>query len=215
MVAVDAARANAHNPSEDRGALKDCVRSEAPLPSGAVEPLQRANPSSGAGSARLRRCSSWDSQIRTRDLMKLHSLAASLTLAGLTVLGLGSPASAGDVLPFQGVMAGTADVSEFPVVVLRATGNATHLGDFSVTMPHFVTPPTAVGTFEFVAANGDKIFGTMTGDSVPAEMPNFLRIVETANITGGTGRFDGAGGGFTLTRLYNRVTLSTSGTFSG
>src|SRR5262245_52104536 len=147
--------------------------------------------------------------------MKLHAFAASLALAGLTVLGLGSPASAGDALPFQGVMTGTADVSEFPFVVVRATGNATYLGDFSFTMPHFVTPPTAVGTFEFVASNGDKLYGTMTGDSVPADIPNFLRIVETMNITGGTGRFEGAMGGCTLTRLYNRVTLLTSGTFSG
>src|SRR5262245_40681559 len=147
--------------------------------------------------------------------MKLHAFAASLALAGLTVLGLGSPASAGDALPFQGVMAGTADVSEFPYAVVRATGSATFLGDFSFTMPHYVTPPTAVGTFEFVASNGDKIFGTMTGDSAPADMPNFLRIVETRNITGGTGRFDGATGGFTLTRLYNRGTLLTSGTFAG
>src|SRR5262245_20942431 len=139
--------------------------------------------------------------------MRAHTLAASVALAVLAVLGSGSPASAGDQMPFQGSLSGTADVSEFPFAIVRATGNGTFLGDFTFTMPHLVTPPTAVGTFEFMAANGDKIVGTMTGDSAPAEVPSFLSIVETMTITGGTGRFVGASGGFRLTRLYSRVTL--------
>jgi len=40
-------------------------------------------------------------------------------------------------------------------------------------------------------------------------------IVELVNITGGTGRFQGATGGFTLDRLIDQTTGLTSGSLKG
>jgi hypothetical protein len=42
-----------------------------------------------------------------------------------------------------------------------------------------------------------------------------VRIVEGATITGGTGRFAGATGSFTVVRLYDPVAGTTVGSFEG
>ena len=53
------------------------------------------------------------------------------------------------------------------------------------------------GTLELVAANGDKIFATFTGLGTFIN-PTTASVVEIATITGGTGRFAGATGTFTI-----------------
>ncbi|MGI8980632.1 MAG: hypothetical protein ACR2FY_15495, partial [Pirellulaceae bacterium] len=70
------------------------------------------------------------------------------------------------------------------------------------------------GTFLFTAANGDTVFGTISGQATFTP-PNVLSIVGTATITGGTGRFVGATGSFTVERLKNTVTGETIGVFEG
>ena len=45
--------------------------------------------------------------------------------------------------------------------------------------------------------------------------PGFLYIVETATITGGTGRFAGATGSFVCERLYDIAGGTTIGSFDG
>jgi hypothetical protein len=149
--------------------------------------------------------------------MKRHTFAAGLALAVLAVMGLGGPGAAGEQVPFLGYLQGSADTSGFPSVVLNAAGHATHLGRFTFTNPHIVNPLTmaAAGTFEFVAADGDKLVGSQTGIAALTAIPNVLYIVETATITGGTGRFAGASGGFTIKRLFNRVSGATIGSFKG
>jgi hypothetical protein len=97
---------------------------------------------------------------------------------------------------------------------VEAVGNATHLGRFTLDIPHLVTPPNGAGDYHFVAANGDTLSAEFTGVSAPAG-PGFLYIVETATITGGTGRFTGATGGFVCERLYNIATGATIGDFTG
>ena len=42
-----------------------------------------------------------------------------------------------------------------------------------------------------------------------------LKIIETYTITGGTGRFAGANGTFTVERTANQATGETSGTMNG
>ena len=90
------------------------------------------------------------------------------------------------------------------------TGNATHLGRFTLSMPHEVnladTPISATGTFVFIAANGDQVSGTFTG-LIDSGAPPVVHVTETAAITGGTGRFAGASGGFTFSRSVNLVDL--------
>jgi hypothetical protein len=68
---------------------------------------------------------------------------------------------------------------------------------------------------EFIAANGDVIFTTIVGQGEPTDTPGINRIVEINTITGGTGRFAGAKGSFTLERLVDLTTGSTSGSFHG
>jgi hypothetical protein len=111
------------------------------------------------------------------------------------------------------------DTVEFPnlFVDLSGTGNATQLGRFAMTLQAQIDLQTGVGvgTISFVAANGDSIFATETGQATDTPDPNIVSIVELATITGGTGRFAGATGTFTLERLLNLITGISSGSFSG
>ena len=124
-------------------------------------------------------------------------------------------------MPFKGSLDG--NVTHTPVdaqtdyVVVEATGTASQLGQFAVTAPHFVntTTRTAAGTYEFTAANGDKVHAEFTGQARPTATPGVISIVETATITGGTGRFAGATGSFVVERLFDRVADTTSGSFEG
>jgi hypothetical protein len=151
--------------------------------------------------------------------MKRHRSAASLALAVLAVLGLASPALAQQQVPFKGGLEGVVKVGAptplgIPVVV-NATGNATHLGQFALAIPHLVNRPTAEGIYQFVAANGDTLTASFKGKAMPTATPGVLSIVEIATITGGTGRFAGATGSFTCVRLYNMGTGTTAGSFTG
>jgi hypothetical protein len=153
--------------------------------------------------------------------MKRFSSTASLALAVVAVLGLASSARAGEQVPFKGSLEGV--VSHTPVddhtdfVLVEATGTATQLGKFAVAVPHYVDLPTrtAAGYYEFTAANGDTLYAESTGKASPTATPGVIAIVETATITGGTGRFAGATGRFIVERLYDRIAGTTIGSFEG
>ena len=70
-----------------------------------------------------------------------------------------------------------------------------------------------IGTYTFTAANGDTLTASFTGQAQPA--PPLVSIVEHATITGGTGRFSGATGNFTVNRTFNQATGATEGSFEG
>ena len=76
---------------------------------------------------------------------------------------------------------------------------------------------TAIGSYEFTAANGDTVYAEFTGLATPTMIDGvfYLHIVETATIKGGTGRFAGATGAFVCERLYNPVAGTTIGSFDG
>src|SRR5262249_29875397 len=150
---------------------------------------------------------------------KRYSSAASLGLAVLAVLGL-TGAAAAQPVPFLGRLDGVATITGVPPIVsvlVNAKGNATQLGQFTLAIPHTVngTTGTATGSYQFTAANGDRLIATFKGQSALTATPGILSIVETATITGGTGRFAGATGGFICQRLFNRVTGRTTGSFQG
>jgi hypothetical protein len=152
--------------------------------------------------------------------MKRFISAATLVLALLTAQGFASRALAGEQVPFRGTLQGDVTRSGAPPIVsvnISAEGTATVLGQFAVSIPHSVNvvTRTATGSYLFEAANGDTLTATFTGASTATADPTVLYIVETATITGGTGRFAGATGGFTAERLYDTIAGTTIGSFEG
>ena len=154
--------------------------------------------------------------------MNRHSSAASLALAVLAVLGLTAPVAAGEQVPFKGRLEGTyTRTGIFPFFHLEPTvnGQATQLGQFTCYLPHDVNllamPPGGTGTFEFIAANGDTVYGTFDTHATPTAMPGVIYAVEQMTISGGTGRFANASGNFITERLVDTVNLTTVGSFEG
>jgi hypothetical protein len=152
--------------------------------------------------------------------MKHFHSPTGLLAAVLAVLSVAGPAAAGDQVPFKGSLKG--DVTRIldpPLVYVdvQATGKATELGRFTLEIPHIVdtTTRTATGSYQFTAANGDMVYADFTGQATPTDTPGVLYIVETATITGGTGRFAGATGTFTAERWYDTAAGTTFGDFDG
>jgi hypothetical protein len=147
--------------------------------------------------------------------------SASLSIASLEAKVTGAGVLSNDQeVPFKGRLEGTATITPgtppFLSVSIEGTGNATHLGRFTVEIPHVVntTNRTSTGTYEFTAANGDTLTAGFTGQAT-LTAPGVLSVVETATITGGTGRFANATGSFTVERLFNQITGLTTGSFEG
>jgi hypothetical protein len=153
--------------------------------------------------------------------MKRHSFAASLALGLLSILAIAGPLAATEATPFRGSYEGSFTVTSatppFIDAFLEGAGHATHLGRFTVTEPHHVNLETATGTgtFTFVAANGDTMTADVNAEAFPTDDPDVLLIVEHATITGGTGRFAGATGSFTVERVQDIPTSTTSSSFEG
>ena len=152
----------------------------------------------------------------TKTVLYLQMTALLLTAA------LAGPAAAGKEVPFRGSFRGVdiADV-QYPTLFVdgSASGNATHLGRFTMTyeleVDLLTLPIESFGSSVFTAANGDSLFTDIIGLGTPTEDPDVLFIVETFTITGGTGRFAGATGSFTSERLLDTVTNISSGSFDG
>jgi hypothetical protein len=152
--------------------------------------------------------------------MNRYSLTAILALAVLAVLALAGPAAAEKQVPFKGSVAGDVTVTGAPPklsALVEGAGTATQLGRYTVDIPHTVDVRyrTACGTYEFTAANGDKLYARFKGIAKVTETPGVLYIEETATITGGTGRFDGATGSFSVERWYDTIAGTTMGSFEG
>lgn len=141
------------------------------------------------------------------------------SLLDLAVPDAGASSHAPKYVPFKGSFAGTQSVTplEPPSVFVNgsATGTATHLGLFTVEFPHTVNFVTRVGegTYTFTAANGDTLTADFLGQAQGA--PPLISILEQATVTGGTGRFAGATGTFTVQRQFNQATGVTEGSFEG
>ena len=135
----------------------------------------------------------------------------------LVTAALAGPASAGKSVPFKGSVQAV-EVSAFHPPTFSVDGSgagrATHLGKFTFTYEFEVVIATGVGvgSAEFTAANGDTLTANFTGQ---AQRGAIISIVEHATISGGTGRFAGATGSFTVERLYDPSTGATSGSFEG
>ena len=97
-------------------------------------------------------------------------------------------------------------------VVIRttATGVGTRLGRFSLDreVTGNLLNFTAAGSARWIAANGDVIYTTVFGQAELSDLPGgFLKVTETHTITGGTGRFAGVQGSFTV-ELFHKLEVS-------
>lgn len=156
--------------------------------------------------------------------MKKTFVAIGIVLLLLIVVASVTFASPGQKqLPFKGSLHAVENNQvDWPTIYVHGSGsgNATILGKFSVTYEGVVhNDENGVGTASpsahFVAANGDSLFAEGSGLGVPTETPGVNRIVEEYTITGGTGRFAGATGSFTVERLITLATGVTDGTIEG
>jgi hypothetical protein len=125
-------------------------------------------------------------------------MAAMILTAALAV-----PAAAQNQVPFKGTFQGndTESPGPSPTMVLlttNATGTGTHLGQFSFTQKVTVNHAnlTDTGAAHWIAANGDSIDTTVVGSGIPGD--GVFTVTEIHTITGGTGRFSGAQGSFTV-----------------
>jgi len=143
-----------------------------------------------------------------------------LPMAALILAALGVPAAAQKQVPFKGAMQGhdtdIGSTNTTVTVLTVGTGIGTHLGQFSFTQTVTVEFSTGhdTGSAQWFAANGDSISTTITGSGQAIE-PGLFSIEEVHKITGGTGRFAGAQGSFTVKRLASGVTFLTSGSYEG
>jgi len=142
-------------------------------------------------------------------------MAAMILTAALAV-----PAAAQRQVPFMGAMQGhDTDIgltNNLGTVLTVGTGIGTLVGQFSFTQTWTVDVTTGIltGSAQWFAANGDSISTTITGSGQMIE-PGLFRIEEVHTITGGTGRFAGAQGSFTMKKLASGVTFLTSGSYDG
>lgn len=129
--------------------------------------------------------------------------------------GASTEATGGSELPFRGTLTAT-ETATGALRRLTGTGEATHLGRFTLLSEFTVIPPpvsTASGTATWTAADGDEIFTTLAGQAV-ITFP-IAAIGETHTITGGTGRFAGASGTLLVERSMNILTQASSGSIAG
>jgi hypothetical protein len=161
-----------------------------------------------------------------KTITKTHTVL-SIAAVFFTV-AFAAPAAAHKLVYFRGGMQGTEiDIPQGgpPPTSLAATGNlpgiATLFGQFSFNYQLKVTlaTATATGSGTLVTTNGDSIYTTIVGSLETTSTPGISIITEIDTITGGTGKFSGARGFFTVERLANPLpppgTGLTSGSFHG
>ena len=120
----------------------------------------------------------------------------------LIVLSASAVLAQSNNVPFKGAFdARDTGVVQFPTLLINGggAGTASHLGRFTFTYTTKVDLTNALssGVIQLVAANGDVINGLSVGRGEPTDAPNVTRVIQLVTITGGTGRFQGATGGFT------------------
>lgn len=97
-------------------------------------------------------------------------------------------------------------------VVIRttATGTGTHLGRFLLIreVTGNLVNFSATGSAHWIAGNRDSISTAVVGQAELSDLEGgFLKVTETHTITGGTGRFTGAQGSFTV-KLFHKLEAS-------
>jgi len=150
----------------------------------------------------------------------VSTLTALLLLIVLASTVFAAPNASGQQLLLKGSLQ-TSETQEafFPDLFVTATGsgNATQLGLFTISSNAKVYIPRLSSTTSAIltAADGSTLLGEGNGQGIVTTPPFIVSIVETYTITGGTGRFAGASGSFTVERVLNRATGVSTGTLNG
>jgi hypothetical protein len=157
--------------------------------------------------------------------LRITGILVLIVVLGLAIYGIAA-ANSNQQLPFKAqsfefvTSEGVVEGSDCPVFEVNSegSGTGTHIGDFTVVRKHCFTPPDHPaftgevihdGTYEITAANGDKLWGTYSGELQPTEFddqgPIRGVITSPSTIDGGTGRFAGAHGEFQAVGDYDLV----------
>ena len=131
-------------------------------------------------------------------------MRASRLIFSLLVISMVSTTAMGGAVsvPFKGSWSGetiSADFANFPPivgVVAAGSGQLTHLGRYTMSSPHTTNVETGetIGDQIFTAANGDMLTAFCAGFALPEDGVVVGSL--DCEITGGTGRFDGATGSY-------------------
>jgi hypothetical protein len=158
-----------------------------------------------------------------RSNLSSRLLTAAVGFGAVMALAVPGSALASDHVRFKahgtGVVAPAAVAcpAGFTALSLTATGHANHLGRYdwaSTECFNFTTFVTVDGRFTLTAANGDTLTGTYSGGAAP--LPGGLAGFEDdAVITGGTGRFEEAGGRFHVSGIANVAAMTFEHRLSG
>lgn len=97
---------------------------------------------------------------------------------------------------------------------VTGTGEASHIGRFTLVAYDQVSFPNITGTTIITAANGDQIFVNHAGLITPLA-DNMVNVHLENTITGGTGRFAGATGRYSLDGLVNATLGTGDATLNG
>jgi len=126
----------------------------------------------------------------------------------LALLGAGALHAASSGAPFKGGGAGSINGQDVlgPTLVhltASASGNATHLGQFTRTESLYLNPATGsfTGTITFTSADGDNVSCDVDGQFISAS-----DAIGNYTITGGTGRFGQASGHATFSASMTSAT---------
>jgi hypothetical protein len=143
-------------------------------------------------------------------------MAAMILTAALAL-----PAAAQKQVPFKGTFHGQDTVTGVNMDT-SSTGTGTLLGHLKFTQKVTLnfTNFTDAGSAHWEAADGDSLETTVIGFAGPSDDPEYLKVTERHTITGGTGRFAGAQGSFTVDRMHKFApsddgTHETFGSFRG
>ena len=135
--------------------------------------------------------------------MNRNIVCRRLAFALTAILGMGSPALAGDSLPFHGFGTEVITGGSGNVLSTDGEGVATHLGHFTRHLDVTVNEDyTLDGHLVFTAAYGDKLCIHLTG--------SFITLSGDYTIIGGTGRFANASGSAAFAATMNGGVISFS-----
>jgi hypothetical protein len=148
------------------------------------------------------------------DLIALVKLRVTPFAIGCTALCLSASVCAGDQVPFKGyfipIVVSTENLDDTHVLLtIDVSVQATQLGNAEGPAWAIldVTTFTYVGGATWAAANGDAVTITFEGQFKATETEGVLENIETFEVTGGAGRFEGATGEGVAGGLLDAATL--------